>query len=68
MSKEQDMFPEPDCQRRNPDLAKNAKPKLIKGALGHTSDAFTMDTYSHVIEGMQEEAIALLNDSWFLFR
>jgi len=26
-------FSEPDDQRRNPDLAENAKPKLIKGAL-----------------------------------
>jgi len=37
-------------------------------ALGYSSVAFTMDTYSHVIEGMQEDVIALLDDSWFLFR
>jgi len=24
--------------------------------------AFTMDTYSHIIEGMQEEAMALLDE------
>ena len=32
------------------------------GTLGHTSVAFTMDTYSHIIDGMQEQAIALLDD------
>jgi len=57
------MFPEPDCQRRNPDSAENTKPKVIKEVLGHSSVAFTMDTYSHVIEGMQEGAIVLLDDS-----
>jgi integrase len=57
------MFPESDCQRRNPDPAENAKPKVIKEVLGHSSVAFTMDTYSHVIEEMQENAIALMNDS-----
>jgi len=28
---------------------------------GHASAAFTMDTYSHIISGMQEEAMALLD-------
>ena len=28
-------------------------PKVISEALGHSSVAFTMDTYSHIIEGMQ---------------
>ena len=58
----------PDDQRQNPDPAENAKPKVVKEALGHSSVAFTMDTYSHVIGGMQEDVIALLDDSWFLFR
>jgi len=58
----------PDDQRWNPDPAENARPKAIKEVLGHPSVAFTMDTYSHVIEGMQEDAIALLGNSWFLFR
>ncbi len=30
-------------------------------ALGHASVAFTMDTYSHIISGVQEEAMALLD-------
>ena len=34
----------------------------MEEALGHASVAFTMDTYSHIIEGMQEDAIALLDE------
>jgi len=39
-----------------------AKPKVISEALGHSSVAFTIDTYSHIIEGMQSEAMALLDE------
>ena len=42
-------------------LMRGAKPKVISEALGHASVAFTMDTYSHIIEGMQEDAMALLD-------
>jgi integrase len=38
-----------------------AEPKGISEALGHPSVAFTMDVYSHIIEGMQSEAITLLD-------
>ena len=30
---------------------------------GHSSVAFTMDTYSHIISGMQEEAMLLLDEA-----
>ena len=43
-------------------LLRGAKPKVIFEALGHASVAFTMDTYSHIISGMQEEAMALLGE------
>ena len=43
-------------------LLRRAKPKVISEALGHSSVAFTMDTYSHIIEGMQEDAMALLDE------
>ena len=43
-------------------LLRGAKPKVISEALGHASVAFTMDTYSHIIEGMQSDAMALLDD------
>jgi len=38
------------------------KPKVISEALGHASVAFTMDTYSHIISGMQEDMMALLDE------
>ena len=41
---------------------RGAKPKVISEALGHASVAFTMDVYSHIIEGMQSDAMALLDE------
>ena len=35
---------------------------IISEALGHASVAFTMDVYSHIIEGMQSDAMALLDE------
>jgi len=43
-------------------LQRGAKPKVISEALGHSSVAFTMDTYSHIMQGMQEDAMALLDE------
>ncbi len=43
-------------------LLRGAKPKVISEALGHASVAFTMDTYSHIIEGMQSDMMALLDE------
>jgi len=43
-------------------LLRGAKPKVISEALGHSSVAFTMDVYSHIIDGMQEDAMALLDE------
>ena len=43
-------------------LLRGAKPKVISEALGHDSVAFTLDTYSHIIEGMQSDAMALLDE------
>jgi hypothetical protein len=43
-------------------LLKGAKPKVISEALGYASVVFTMDTYSHIIEGIQEGAMALLKE------
>lgn len=42
-------------------LMRGALPKVISECLGHASVAFTMDVYSHIIEGMQEEAMVLLD-------
>lgn len=43
-------------------LQRGAKPKVISEALGHSSVAFTMDTYSHIMQGMQEDAMSLLDE------
>ena len=43
-------------------LLRGAKPKVISEALCHAPVAFTMDTYSHIIEGVQEDAMALLDE------
>jgi integrase len=37
-------------------------PKVISETLGHASVAFTLDTYGHIIAGMQPEAMALLDE------
>ena len=36
--------------------------EIISKALGHASLAFTLNTYSHIIEAMQSEAMALLDE------
>ena len=41
---------------------RGAKPKVISEALGHASVAFTMEVYSHIIEEMQSDAMALLDE------
>jgi len=43
-------------------LMRGAKPKVNSEALGHSSVAFTMDVYSHIIDGMQQDAVALLDE------
>ena len=39
-------------------LKQGVHPKIVSERLGHSSIAITLDTYSHVLPGMQEEAIA----------
>jgi integrase len=43
-------------------LKQGVSPKVISSALGHASVAFTMDTYSHILNGMQDKAMELLNE------
>jgi len=43
-------------------LLKSAKPRVISEALGHTSVAFTLDIYSHIIEEMQSDGMALRDE------
>jgi len=37
-------------------LAAGVNPKVASERLGHSSVAFTLDTYAHVLPGMQESA------------
>ena len=35
---------------------------MLREILGHMRVAFTIDTYSHIISGMQEDMMVLLDD------
>ncbi len=37
-------------------LKQGVHPKVVQERIGHSSPAFTMAVYSHVLPGMQEEA------------
>jgi integrase len=39
-------------------LTVGVAPKVVSAQLGHASAAFTLDTYSHVLPHMQDEAAA----------
>ncbi len=43
-------------------LKAGVHPKVVSERLGHSSVAFTLDTYSHVLPGMQAEAAELFAD------
>jgi integrase len=43
-------------------LAQGVNPKVVSEMLGHSSVAFTLQTYSHVVEGMQRDAVRALDD------
>jgi len=43
-------------------LKANVHPKVVSERLGHSSIAITLDTYSHVLPTMQEDAARRLND------
>lgn len=43
-------------------LANNIHPKIVQERLGHSKISTTMDTYSHLIPGMQALAVKVLNE------
>lgn len=43
-------------------LISGVNPKVVSERLGHSSISVTLDTYSHVLPCMQEEAAAKLNN------
>jgi hypothetical protein len=46
-------------------LAAGVNPKVVSERLGHSSVAFTLDTYAHVMPGMQPEAAELFDELIF---
>ena len=53
------MLRTPDCEGDCP-LACCSHPKVVSERLGHATISITLDTYSHAIPAMQEEAAALI--------
>jgi integrase len=43
-------------------LAANVHPKVVQERLGHANIGMTLDLYSHVVRGMQEQAAASIDD------
>lgn len=44
-------------------LVNRVHPKIASERLGHSRVGITLDVYSHVIEGMQEEAVSMVDDA-----
>jgi len=44
-------------------LRQGLHPKIVSERLGHSNISITLDTYSHVLLGMQEDAIAAFDAS-----
>src|SRR5215204_1218008 len=44
-------------------LSKNVNPKVVSEMLGHATIAITLDTYSHVLPNMQNEAAVAMEDT-----
>jgi integrase len=44
-------------------LASGVHPKIASERLGHSRVGITLDLYSHVVEGLQENAVALVDDA-----
>ena len=43
-------------------LKAGVHPKIVSERLGHSTVAFTLDTYSHVVPGLQEAAAKAFDD------
>ena len=44
-------------------LSKNVHPKIVQEMLGHATVAITLDTYSHVLPGMSDQAAAAMENA-----
>jgi len=45
-------------------LKSGVHPKIVSERLGHATVAFTLDTYSHVVPGLQEAAAKAFDDNF----
>jgi integrase len=45
-------------------LANNVNPKIASERLGHSKVGITLDLYSHVLPGMQEDAVSRVDDAY----
>jgi len=43
-------------------LKQGIHPKIVQERLGHQTIGITMDTYTHVIKGLQREAVEKMNE------
>lgn len=43
-------------------LKKNVHPKVVQSILGHSSISLKIDTYSHILPDIQEEATKLIDE------
>ena len=46
-------------------LSRGEHPKIVGERLGHSSTTLTLDTYSHVLPDMQEQAAVRLEETLF---
>jgi integrase len=44
-------------------LSRNVNPKIVSEMLGHATIAITLDTYSHVLPNMRDQAAAAMEDA-----
>jgi len=44
-------------------LTRNVNPKIVSEMLGHSSKAITLDTYSHVLPNMRDQAAAAMEET-----
>ncbi len=43
-------------------LSKNVHPKIVQEMLGHATVAITLDTYSHVLPGIGDQAVTAMEN------
>jgi integrase len=51
------------CHGYVPLLSKNVNPKIVSQMLGHATIAITLDTYSHVLPNMRDQAAQAMEEA-----